>query len=193
MVARELSQAVHHQKEQIAQQVLRLIQEGEVVGLTGEIIPLKVETICLHGDGDNVVENLAFLAKTLVKIRFMLAPFKQMHLSEQIVSLCFETTRNCDIKELKKKLHADFPSLREVTHTFNRVNMIFDKSTDFRGVTTKIDEIDWSHFKAKQSHEYWEIPICFDPHYPSDLMTVYKGDKSAVKAYKATFYLRLFV
>ncbi|MGB1449736.1 MAG: 5-oxoprolinase subunit PxpA [Flavobacteriaceae bacterium] len=67
LVARQLPQAVHHQKEQITQQVLRLIQQGEVVGLKGEIIPLKVATICLHGDGDNVVENLAFLAKTLVK------------------------------------------------------------------------------------------------------------------------------
>ena len=74
LVARELSQAVHHQKEQIAQQVLRLIQEGEVVGLTGEIIPLRAETICLHGDGDNVVENLAFLAKTLVKNKIHVSP-----------------------------------------------------------------------------------------------------------------------
>lgn len=67
LVARQFPQAVHHQKEQITQQVLRLIQQAEVVGLKGEIIPLKVATICLHGDGDNVVENLAFLAKTLVK------------------------------------------------------------------------------------------------------------------------------
>lgn len=122
----------------------------------------------------------------------MLAPFKQIHISEQIISLCFETTRNCDIKELKKKLHGDFPSLHEVTHTFNRINLIFDKSIDASRISVKIDGIDWSHFKAKQSHEYWEIPICFDPHYPCDLMTVFKGDKAAVEAYKKTFLSTTF-
>jgi len=43
------------------QQVLRMIRQQEVVTLSGKIIPLSAETVCLHGDGLHAV---AF-AKTL--------------------------------------------------------------------------------------------------------------------------------
>ena len=34
---------------------------------TGVIIPVKAETICLHGDGLHVTENAAFLAESLMQ------------------------------------------------------------------------------------------------------------------------------
>lgn len=37
-------------------QVLMMVKEGKVKTVTGEIIPIKAETICLHGDGDHAVD-----------------------------------------------------------------------------------------------------------------------------------------
>lgn len=38
------------------QQVLTMIREGNVKTITGETIPIKAETICIHGDGKHAVE-----------------------------------------------------------------------------------------------------------------------------------------
>ncbi|MDG1053311.1 MAG: 5-oxoprolinase subunit PxpA [Flavobacteriaceae bacterium] len=65
LVPRKNPLATFTQKEQITQQVLEIIQQAEVIGLEGERIPLKINTICLHGDGKNVQENLPYLVKTL--------------------------------------------------------------------------------------------------------------------------------
>lgn len=37
-------------------QVIEMIENQSVVCVTGEVIPLKVETICIHGDGDHAVD-----------------------------------------------------------------------------------------------------------------------------------------
>lgn len=67
LVSRNNAQAVFYQKEKIAEQVLSIIQQQQVMGINGEEIPLDVQTICLHGDGKNIKENLAYLVKTLAK------------------------------------------------------------------------------------------------------------------------------
>ena len=67
LVPRNNPLATFTQKEQITQQVLGIIQQAEVTGLEGEKIPLKVNTICLHGDAKNVQENLPYLVKTLTQ------------------------------------------------------------------------------------------------------------------------------
>jgi UPF0271 protein len=37
-------------------QVLQMVKEGTVKSVTGKNIPIKAETICLHGDGEHAVE-----------------------------------------------------------------------------------------------------------------------------------------
>jgi len=40
----------------VVQQVLQMIKEGTVTTVSGNVIPVVVETICIHGDGEHAVE-----------------------------------------------------------------------------------------------------------------------------------------
>jgi UPF0271 protein len=40
----------------VVQQVLQMIKEGTVITVTGKVIPILSETICIHGDGKHAVE-----------------------------------------------------------------------------------------------------------------------------------------
>ena len=44
-----------------ATQALRLVQEGTVIARTGEVVALRADTLCIHGDGANALA----LAKTI--------------------------------------------------------------------------------------------------------------------------------
>jgi UPF0271 protein len=46
-------------------QVLRMIKEHKILSLQGEIIEIKLDTICIHGDGDNAVEFAEGIYKAL--------------------------------------------------------------------------------------------------------------------------------
>jgi UPF0271 protein len=48
--ARKFRDALLHDPAEAAAQALRITREGSVVAANGAVIPLKVETICIHGD-----------------------------------------------------------------------------------------------------------------------------------------------
>jgi UPF0271 protein len=48
-------------------QVLQMIRSGTVEAVTGETIPIKAETICIHGDGDHAVEFAREIERSLVE------------------------------------------------------------------------------------------------------------------------------
>ncbi|HXR33624.1 MAG TPA: 5-oxoprolinase subunit PxpA [Verrucomicrobiae bacterium] len=48
--ARKFRDALLHEPAEAAAQALRIAKEGIVVAANGAVIPLKVETICIHGD-----------------------------------------------------------------------------------------------------------------------------------------------
>ena len=50
-----------------AKNVIQLVTSKSVECNTGVIIPVKAQTICLHGDGLHVIENAAFLAESLMQ------------------------------------------------------------------------------------------------------------------------------
>lgn len=56
LVPRNQAHACLDQTEEVIHQVKRMVQNGEVQALTGEIIPLRIDTICLHGDGPHALE-----------------------------------------------------------------------------------------------------------------------------------------
>jgi UPF0271 protein len=49
LVSRTLPGAVIHEGEAVVARVLAMVQ-GKVTAITGKVIPITVETICLHGD-----------------------------------------------------------------------------------------------------------------------------------------------
>ena len=65
LVSRKIPGAVFSDKQQIAQQVIDIAAHQKVTTLDGDEISLQVQTICMHGDGEGVVENLQFLKEKL--------------------------------------------------------------------------------------------------------------------------------
>ncbi len=55
LTPRYLDHAMLEETEQVVNQVTTFIKQNKVVSLQGDIIDLKVDTICIHGDGPNAI------------------------------------------------------------------------------------------------------------------------------------------
>lgn len=56
LVNRKLPGAVHQTPEAIEQQVVQIMREGFVTSISGKRIPIKADTICIHGDSNHAAE-----------------------------------------------------------------------------------------------------------------------------------------
>jgi 5-oxoprolinase (ATP-hydrolysing) subunit A len=55
LVPRSQPGALIHDTDEAVARTLRMVSEGVVQAVTGEIVPLQAETICLHGDGPHAI------------------------------------------------------------------------------------------------------------------------------------------
>lgn len=55
-------------------QVLQMIKSGTVTAVTGETIPIKAETICIHGDGGHAVEFAREIERALIEADIEISP-----------------------------------------------------------------------------------------------------------------------
>lgn len=62
---RKFRDALLHEPAEAAAQALRMAKEGTVVATTGAVIPLSVETICIHGDTPGAAQIAAAVRRTL--------------------------------------------------------------------------------------------------------------------------------
>lgn len=67
LVSRREEGAVIHSTEICVERVLRAIKEGVVRSIEGEDIPVKMETICVHGDNESALEFVRNLRGELIK------------------------------------------------------------------------------------------------------------------------------
>ncbi|MHC1704808.1 MAG: LamB/YcsF family protein [Tenuifilaceae bacterium] len=61
LISRSNSKAVLHDTDQVIKRVLRMINERVVETISGKIIPIQADTICIHGDNEmalSFAENL---------------------------------------------------------------------------------------------------------------------------------------
>lgn len=58
LMPRQLQGAVIHDAKKAAEQVLRLVQENEVISNEGTAINIKAKSICIHGDNPNAINIL---------------------------------------------------------------------------------------------------------------------------------------
>src|SRR3954453_4931106 len=56
LVSRRKPGAVLHDAGQIAQRVVRMVQDGAVVSVTGKLIKMRTDTVCIHGDTPGAVD-----------------------------------------------------------------------------------------------------------------------------------------
>jgi UPF0271 protein len=75
LVSRKKPGAVLHDPAEIADRVLRMVQDGAVVSVTGKVIKLRTDTVCIHGDTAGAVEIARGLRERLQQAGIAVAPF----------------------------------------------------------------------------------------------------------------------
>src|ERR1700692_1613561 len=77
LVSRRKPGAVLHDPERIAERVVRMVQDGAVVSVTGKVIKMRTDTVCIHGDTPGAVDIARDLRKALKDAGIAVAPFKR--------------------------------------------------------------------------------------------------------------------
>ena len=65
LVSRSIDGAVLHDTTMVIERAVKMITEKTVRSVTGKIIPIEADTVCIHGDNKMAVEFAENLAKTL--------------------------------------------------------------------------------------------------------------------------------
>lgn len=76
LVSRSKPGAVLHDPKIIADRVVRMVQDGAVVSVSGKIIKMRTDTVCIHGDTAGAVEIGRELRKALDAAGVKVAPFR---------------------------------------------------------------------------------------------------------------------
>lgn len=77
LVSRRKPGAVLHDPKMIADRVVRMVQDGAVVSVTGKVIKMRTDTVCIHGDTAGAVEIGREVRKALDAAGITVAPFKR--------------------------------------------------------------------------------------------------------------------
>ena len=57
--------ALLHSREESLSQVLQMITQQNVRATDGTLVPIKAETICIHGDGDHALSFAKAICKSM--------------------------------------------------------------------------------------------------------------------------------
>jgi UPF0271 protein len=76
LVSRRKPGAVLHDVGEIAQRVVRMVQDGAVVSVTGKVIKMRTDTVCIHGDTPGAVEIGRQVRQALKDAGIDVKPFK---------------------------------------------------------------------------------------------------------------------
>jgi UPF0271 protein len=74
--SRKLDGALIHDPETAAERAVRIARDGVVVAYTGEGIPLRVDTLCVHGDTPGAVEIVKAIRRRLEEAGVEVAPMR---------------------------------------------------------------------------------------------------------------------
>jgi UPF0271 protein len=77
LVSRRKPGAVLHDAKAIAERVVRMVQDGAVVSVTGKVIKMRTETVCIHGDTHGAVDIARGVRQALKEAGIDVAPFKK--------------------------------------------------------------------------------------------------------------------
>ncbi len=75
LVSRRKPGAVLHDTAQIAQRVVRMVQDRAVVSVSGKTIKVQIDTVCIHGDTPGAVEIARKIRAALNTHGISIAPF----------------------------------------------------------------------------------------------------------------------
>ena len=75
LVNRKKPGAMIEDEEEAIARVVRMIKEGKVTAITGRDIPVKADSICVHGDGPKALAFTSRIRQKLAEEGITLAPF----------------------------------------------------------------------------------------------------------------------
>lgn len=75
LVSRKKPGAVLHDPAMIAERVLRMAQDGAVVSVSGKVIKMRTDTVCIHGDTPGAVAIAKDVRSKLEQAGIVVAPF----------------------------------------------------------------------------------------------------------------------
>ncbi len=83
LASRRLPGAVIHDPALAAARALQMIREHTVETIEGETMPIKVHTVCVHGDNPRAVDILTELRSTLSRNNIQVAPMRAVLTADQ--------------------------------------------------------------------------------------------------------------
>jgi len=76
LVSRKKAGSVLHDAKEIAGRVVRMVEDGAVVSVSGKVIKMRTDTVCIHGDTPGAVNIARGLRQALKDAGIAVAPFK---------------------------------------------------------------------------------------------------------------------
>lgn len=67
LVSRKDKDALIHDADEAVAHVIRMIKDGQVKTRNGELVPLKADSICVHGDGEEALQFVRKIREELTK------------------------------------------------------------------------------------------------------------------------------
>ena len=77
LMSRKKPGSVLHDPKQIAERVVRMVQDGAVIAASGKVIKMRTDTVCIHGDTPGAVDIARGVRKSLKDAGIDVAPFRK--------------------------------------------------------------------------------------------------------------------
>lgn len=122
----------------------------------------------------------------------MSKPFKLIVIRDNVCSLHFPEGHHYDLPQLAAFVADLFLGIKEVTNTFNRINLFTHTGISLQTLNQELDKINFSSFVSLPPTKIWELPICFDASFSTDLEYVFQDDKTKIVHYRKTFLKTIF-
>ena len=78
LVPRKQPGAVIHDADEAIARTVRMVKEGRVTAITGEEVPLRADSICVHGDNPSAVEFVKNIRARLIQEGVTVAPLSEI-------------------------------------------------------------------------------------------------------------------
>lgn len=119
-------------------------------------------------------------------------PYELIVLQPNVFSLHFEGKHHYALHQMVQLIKQHIPELIEVTNTFNRINLFTKNGLSTARLLTQLSEIDFSSCLNFSPSQIWELPICFDASFSTDLQDVFCGDQAKINSYHKAFLETIF-
>jgi len=77
LVSRKLEGAVIHDPDVALPRLVRMVEEQKITSISGKKIPVRIDTVCVHGDNPSAVQMSARIREALTDAGFALRPLAE--------------------------------------------------------------------------------------------------------------------